>query len=523
MNQIEEQKALIDFLESALQEARNSSNTSPEKLGLIQRKLDEARLDLSQFIPSAVRVETHPVLENAGRASVSVPEPGRPVKLHPEPSQPVGDSAPAETKSVLKSPVAPSVSAFEALSQANLHHESSPPIDHSVPILLPDLNLQLQIDSRLKVFLNNLKSLFVNETKVYHITSKPLETNLMVEEVPWYRTLKGNLKSVFRPEAKNYAISSKPIDTDLILETKPWYLTVFSQIKYLFVREERPDIHVTAQPVEVDEIFKEYKFRSTSLVYSTVIHVSLVLAIILVPTIIMKGRQNTQANTTHVTLLEPTGLVNLPPKSEKAGGGGGGGRREPTPASKGKLPKLSDKQLTPPTPKIVNLDPVLPVEPTLIVPTLAQLPNVNMPNYGDPLGIPGPPSSGPGTGGGIGTGTGGGVGPGKGGGYGPGEGGGVGGGVFRVGGGVSAPSVVFRVEPTYSEEARKAKYQGVVVLSAIVRKDGTIEIQRVVRGLGLGLDENAIAALRQWKFRPGMKNGIPVDVALNIEVNFSLR
>ena len=106
---------------------------------------------------------------------------------------------------------------------------------------------------------------------------------------------------------------------------------------------------------------------------------------------------------------------------------------------------------------------------------------------------------------------------------GPGEGGGIGGGVFRVGGGVSAPSIVYRVEPTYSEEARKAKYQGVVVLSAIVRKDGTIEILKVVRGLGLGLDENAIQALKQWKFRPGMKNGVPVDVALNIEVNFSLR
>ncbi len=61
------------------------------------------------------------------------------------------------------------------------------------------------------------------------------------------------------------------------------------------------------------------------------------------------------------------------------------------------------------------------------------------------------------------------------------------------------------------------------MLSAIVRKDGTIEILRVVRGLGLGLDENAIQALKQWKFRPGMRNGIPVDVALNIEVNFSLR
>ncbi|MFN8007189.1 MAG: energy transducer TonB [Terriglobia bacterium] len=512
MNPVEEQKALIEFLESALQEASKSPNTSPEKLGMIRRKLEEARLDLSRLSQtSSVAVATEPLPE------VVLPQ----LTVSKETSQEVVSRSTSD--SVSRPLPIEKKSSVEAPAPQEVPIAPSRTVDHSSPNFISDLNLELKVDSRLKTFLNNLKSIFVHETKIYNISSRPIETDLMIEAVPWYKTLKGNIKSVFRPEAKNYSISSKPVDTDLILETKPWYLTVFSQIKYLVLREERPEIHVSAQPVEVDEIFKEYKFRSTSLVYSTIIHVSLVLAIVIIPTIIVKGRQNTQANTDHTILLEPTGLVNLPPKAEKAGGGGGGGRRDPTPASKGKLPRLSDKQLTPPTPKIVNEEPVLPVEPTLIVPQLAQLPNVNMPNYGDPLGIPGPPSSGPGTGGGIGTGTGGGVGPGKGGGYGPGEGGGVGGGVFRVGGGVSAPSVIFRVEPTYSEEARKAKYQGVVVLSAIVRKDGTIEIQRVVRGLGLGLDENAIAALRQWKFRPGMRNGAPVDVALNIEVNFSLR
>jgi TonB family protein len=362
----------------------------------------------------------------------------------------------------------------------------------------------------------------VNETKVYNISARPIQTNLMVEVDPWYRTLGNNLKAIIKPEPKSYSVTSKPIATDLILEQQPWFKTVFSQLKYIFVREEKPDIQVTAQPVEVDEIFKEYKFRSSSLAFSMMAHVGAVLAILFVPMLFM--RQAAKVTNTHVELLDPSQLtLNLPPKPDKSGGGGGGGRREPIPASKGKLPRPSDKQLTPPTPKIVNLDPVLAVEPTVIVPQLNSFPDINIANYGDPLGIPGPPSSGPGTGGGIGTGTGGGVGSGKGGGVGPGEGGGIGGGVFRVGGGVSAPSIVYRVEPTYSEEARKAKYQGVVVLSAIVRKDGTIEILKVVRGLGLGLDENAIQALKQWKFRPGMKNGVAVDVALNIEVNFSLR
>ena len=95
-------------------------------------------------------------------------------------------------------------------------------------------------------------------------------------------------------------------------------------------------------------------------------------------------------------------------------------------------------------------------------------------------------------------------------------------GVYRVGSGVTPPTVLIRYKPVYSEEAKKARIEGVVVLSAIVRKDGTIEVLKVVRSLDGGLDENAVRAIKQWKFRPGMKDGIPVDVALNVEVNFSL-
>ena len=104
-----------------------------------------------------------------------------------------------------------------------------------------------------------------------------------------------------------------------------------------------------------------------------------------------------------------------------------------------------------------------------------------------------------------------------------GEGGGTGGGLYRVGGGASAPTVLYRIEPNYSEDARQARYQGSVALSAIVRKDGSIEILKVLRGLGLDLDENAVEALKKWKFRPGTRSGQPVDVVLNIEINFALR
>ncbi|MDP9115382.1 MAG: energy transducer TonB, partial [Acidobacteriota bacterium] len=135
------------------------------------------------------------------------------------------------------------------------------------------------------------------------------------------------------------------------------------------------------------------------------------------------------------------------------------------------------------------------------------------------LGIP---SNGIGSGGGIGSGSGGGVGSGKGPGVGPGSGGGFGGGAYRIGGGVSAPSVLSKVEPEYSEEARKAKWQGTVVLSLVVDDQGRPQNLKVLRSLGLGLDQKAIEAVEKWRFKPGMKDGKPVPVMATIEVNFRL-
>ncbi|MGH9674799.1 MAG: energy transducer TonB, partial [Bryobacteraceae bacterium] len=109
-----------------------------------------------------------------------------------------------------------------------------------------------------------------------------------------------------------------------------------------------------------------------------------------------------------------------------------------------------------------------------------------------------------------------------GGGYGPGKGGGFGGGAYRIGGGVSQPTLLHKVEPEYSEEARKAKYQGTVVLALVVDEKGQPREIRIVRAVGLGLDEKAIDAVRQWKFRPGYLNNKPVPVIAQIEVNFRL-
>ena len=168
-----------------------------------------------------------------------------------------------------------------------------------------------------------------------------------------------------------------------------------------------------------------------------------------------------------------------------------------------------------------NENPKLAIEPTVVGPPQIQLPQFGV--VGDPLSnVFGPPSNGIGSGGGIGSGSGGGVGSGRGPGVGPGWGGGIGGGAYRVGGGVTAPRVIYSPDPDFSEEARKARFQGTVVLWVIVGTDGRTHDIRVFRSLGMGLDEKAIEAIRQWRFEPGRKNGIPVAVQVNVEVNFRL-
>jgi len=344
----------------------------------------------------------------------------------------------------------------------------------------------------------------------------------------WFSSLVNQLRELWA-ERKNppapVQITAEPDLTALqkFVDTSSPLGGLFTEIRGLIHDTLHPrKIETTVAPVEVEEIWSKPKTGLPKLL-SIGVHL-LVVALALVPW--ASSQRNVSAvNETAVLVYMPSDLVlNLPLLDDKSGGGGGGGKQQLTPPSLGKLPKAAEQQFVPPDPEPPkNLDPTLIVEPTVVAPQLAQLPQINLLNLGDPLGVVGPPSSGPGVGGGIGSGQGRGVGEGRGPGVGPGEGGGFGGGVFKVGGGVTPPTVVQRVEPQYSEEARKARYQGTVVLEAIVRKDGTCDILRIVRSLGFGLDENAIQALKQWRFRPGMRNGVPVDVALNIEVNFNLR
>ena len=211
----------------------------------------------------------------------------------------------------------------------------------------------------------------------------------------------------------------------------------------------------------------------------------------------------------------------LPAATSNVGGGGGGGDWDKLPASKGVPPRFARGQVATPTVVVRNEDPRLPVEATVIVPPEIHF-LLQAGSLGDPLSsILGLPSSGTGRGGGIGSGSHGGVGSGRGPGVGPGWGGGIGAGAYRAGGGVTAPRAIYTPEPEFSEEARKARFQGTVVLWLIVGPDGRTREVRVYRSLGMGL-EKAIETIRQWRFDPGHKDGVPVPVQVTVEVSFLL-
>jgi protein TonB len=180
--------------------------------------------------------------------------------------------------------------------------------------------------------------------------------------------------------------------------------------------------------------------------------------------------------------------------------------------SKGHLPKLAEQQIVPPTqpPKIA---PKITMEPTIVMQEMKLADNV-MPN----VGMPNSPLPGVSLGDGRGTG----IGPGDGPGMGPGSGGNRGGGLRHVGGSVSMPEVLYSVEPEFSEEARKAKTSGDVSVYLWVDERGNPTHVRVVRGMGMGLDEKAIEAVKQYRFKPAMENGRPVAVEMYVVVNFQI-
>ncbi len=309
------------------------------------------------------------------------------------------------------------------------------------------------------------------------------------------------------------------LDQDSFQE--PLWKSLFRELDDFFFPKKLPPLKLESKPEPVKEIWGFYSNWKMGALGATGTYV-LIAAIFAASYLIGRKVVAEIAQKPTVALIDPGDIPALKPSKTQVGGGGGGGDRDVLQASKGKLPRSSMEQLAPPVVVVRNEHPKLAVEPTVVIPPQVVLASNNMPNLGDPMAGAVLPSNGTGAGGGIGSGSGGGVGSGRGPGFGPGEGGGTGGGVFHVGGGVSPPRVIYQPEPEFSEEARKAKYQGVCTLGLIVGADGRPSNIRVLSSLGMGLDEKAIEAVKNWKFEPAMKEGHPVRVEIAVEVDFHL-
>jgi periplasmic protein TonB len=304
-------------------------------------------------------------------------------------------------------------------------------------------------------------------------------------------------------------------------EEKPIWTDLYENIRDVFFPKKLPPLELTSKPIPVADPLavktNPWSFGSATAIQVAVLGLLIWISLKAVVPKIMAP----QVSSTPVDISDFK--INMPKKPQQAGGGGGGGSHDVVDPIKGKLPKIKDQPIAPPMVPVVE-KPKLAEESAIAVQKDIKLPdNPNMVNIGvknsSNVTLA---SNGQGSGAGMGTGSGGGLGSGSGNGYGPGSGGNYGGGVEHIGGGVKAPTAIYTIDPEFSEEARRAKYQGEVMLQIIVDAQGNVQSPRVVRPLGMGLDEKALEAVMKYKFKPGTKEGKPVAVYMTIAINFRL-
>ena len=364
-------------------------------------------------------------------------------------------------------------------------------------------------------FFSNLKQFF---------TERPVKISGSANSPLMPPTYGGGFAENFREFFSSPPVPKGPVNSRLAVSWGSSFGGFGYRLKEFFSPTKLPPLQVTSKPIKVKDIWSKDENFGWTQVLSIGLHAG-IIALLIIPLLINISSTTEAKNpAVDVTPLDISPYVSkLPAGADKAGGGGGGGDREVLPASKGRAPKFKWTQFTPPEPH-PNPAPKLPMDASLLGPPDLKVPNPNLTNMGDPLASAPNLSGGPGGGGGFGTGEAGGIGSGTGGGLGPGSGGGTGGGEFRAGvNGVGQPQCIYCPPPDYSDEARKAKYQGTVLLEVTITVDGRIVDPVVIKGPGLGLEEKAIERVRQWKMRaaPG-PNGKPVTCRAPIEVVFRL-
>jgi periplasmic protein TonB len=279
--------------------------------------------------------------------------------------------------------------------------------------------------------------------------------------------------------------------------------------------------------------------RATPLLVSGVLHAALIAAV----AVVAGHAGGTAATEQRVQELPRLIFIATP---GLGGGGGGGGQRQPQPPAQARSsgrspvrspvtvariaePRRTDSPVAahPPAPGPEPAPEPPPSAPAVTPPVVAPVASAAA-DEDDERGTltaseAAPPSSGPGAVDGAGTGRGTGLGEGDGAGVGDGSIGGTGGGPYRPGSGITPPSLIRELKPIYTEEGRRSGVEGDVLLEVVVLADGTVGAVRIVRGLGAGLDERAVDAVRQWVFSPARRFGVPVDVLVEVAVEFRLR
>jgi len=389
--------------------------------------------------------------------------------------------------------------------------DAAAPRPGELPSLAPDLKFtktSLNRQSGLKNFWSNLKDF---------LTERPVKIPRGSEPSAFASQGFG---SSFSDNFKEYFFRPIPreargkVDSDLLVQSNGWFATFWGNIRDTIAPKKLPPLQVTSEPVDVPEIWSKNKQFSKVQALSLVIHVVIIVLIVL-PLLPEFMSPPTQANN------QPIQTINLSPylpllKMGNKQAGGGGGRANRRPPTRGRLPIFAMRQITPPElkppahPKVVT-------EASLMVPPNIHMPNPNLPTTGDPISSLVNDSLGNGSGGGMGSGNGNGLGSGSE--Y------GVGGGPPQAGqNGYGEPVCLYCPIPQYSDTGFKLKIQGMVLLSVVIGVDGRAHSIRVVKGLGYGLDQEAVKSVRDvYRFKPALgPTGQPAPVRMLIEVDFHL-
>jgi periplasmic protein TonB len=331
-------------------------------------------------------------------------------------------------------------------------------------------------------------------------------------DIPRFGTgLGDNLKEFFRSGPRGR------VESGLLVNWSKDEVGIWQNLRDWIAPRKLPPLKTTSQPIPVPEIWSKNPQFSRVQVVSILVHVVVIAAVVILPLMFTGWMPQSVTKafdpSSPVDVTVSPYLKKLNPSTQKAGGGGG--QHDKLPATKGKAPKFSLTQFAAPVAHPIQ-HPQLSMTPTVVGNPNINLPDPKMANWGDPFGKSMNDSMGMGHGSGVGNGNGAGVGPG--------EGWNIGGGTPNAGmGGYGTPQCLYCPHAEYSDEAMKVKVQGVVELIAIITPDGRVTDVHLLKGLGLGLDEKAMEAVRTWRLKPAPgPDGKPASVRQIIEVQFQL-